>query len=714
SITSIGDWAFNGCTSLTSITIPDSVTSIGIGALEGCESLASITIPDEVTSIDVRAFFGCKSLTSIAIPDGVTSIGGGTFMWCSSLTSVTIPDSVTSIAESAFFGCRSLTSITIPDSVTSIGDDAFGYCRSLTSVTIPDSVTSIGNYAFYNCTNLVIYGFAGSYAQSYAKTNDIAFELIQVPVTGVSLDKKTLSLYTGESATLTAMIAPSNATNINVFWSSTNETAVTVSEGTLTANAAGTAIITARTEDGNKVATCVVTVTDRIVVATLTLDKSVLDIKSGNSEKLNVIFNPEYTTDKTVTWLSLDESIATVDENGVVKGIGEGSTTIIVMSNSGNKSASCTVNVTEPITYSFGQSVQIGLIEPWFLKANARVYTVENPINIDYSTLVDYGAYFIRKSELSDKNATQDTLAVEDIINDSDTVKYSKSAGTATVDGSYITASYDKGLYTYEMSDSIFVLFYIEDESGMSYAPIRERNMKELLEKRKNDTENFENVLERNVYTAMDKLELNIGVYRAQFDEIDELPVMSAPRLSDYVAENGAFEEETAKSYSFGNSVQIILVEPWGLKFNARVYNGANPTNINYGSIEEYGAIVYYDTEGNAESMTAEELRTKSDAYVFSSKNGDATIDGSYITALYNKGIYTYQLDSNAYVMFYVKDENGYHYGDVKVRNAYELAKVRAQDTTGNFGEQEKQVYLDMVEMYEAVKAYRDDYFANN
>ena len=366
------------------------------------------------------------------------------------------------------------------------------------------------------------------------------------------------------------------------------------------------------------------------------------------------------------------------------------------------------------ITYSFGQSVQIGLIEPWFLKANARVYTEKHPTNIDYSSLLDYGAYFIRASELSDKNATQTSLIVEDIINNPASVKYSKADGTAGVDGSYITANYDKGLYTYEMADSIFVLFYVEDENGIQYAAIRERNIKSLLETRKNDTVNFKNVLERNVYSAMDELEANVGVYRAQFDKIEELQEQKAPTLAEYVAENGNFENETVKSYTFGNSVQLILVEPWGLKVNARVYNSANPNNINYNSVEEYGAIVYYDTEGTITSMTAEALRIKNDAYVFSSKNNDASVDGSYITALYNKGIYTYQLDSNAYVMFYIKDSNGYHYGDVKVRNAYELAKTRGQDNSGNFGEAEKTVYQNMVKMYDAIKAYRDDYFYKN
>ncbi len=154
SVTSIGEWAFSYCTSLTSVTIPDSVTSIGREAFYKCESLTSVTIPDSVTLIDNGAFQGCTSLTSVTIPDSVTSIGKEAFSYCQSLTSVTIPDSVTSIGWSAFYACTSLTSVTIPDSVTSIGDDAFHGCSSLTSVTIPDSVTSIGGSAFRGCPSL--------------------------------------------------------------------------------------------------------------------------------------------------------------------------------------------------------------------------------------------------------------------------------------------------------------------------------------------------------------------------------------------------------------------------------------------------------------------------------------------------------------------------------------------------------------------------------
>ena len=279
SVTSIGAYAFQDCSRLTSVTIPNSVTSIGYGAFLGCSSLTSVTIPDSVISIGDYAFSYCESLTSVTIPNSVTGIGsnafyktayyndesnwdkgvlylsnclidtndnfksttdyiikdgtriiaGEAFRGRTSLTNVTIPNSVTSIGYSAFLGCSSLTSVTIPRSVTSIGDWAFsgcyftsenfvnnsnvelddsskptivdtddkGFCikdnelvrmrptyaigevtipnsiasigraafyncESLTSVTIPNSVTSIGSYAFYDCTNLANVYYSGS------------------------------------------------------------------------------------------------------------------------------------------------------------------------------------------------------------------------------------------------------------------------------------------------------------------------------------------------------------------------------------------------------------------------------------------------------------------------------------------------------------------------------------------------------------------------
>lgn len=162
-VTTIGDFAFDGCYSLTSIEIPDSVTTIGDVAFQGCESLTSVTIPDSVTTIGEYAFAYCSSLTSVTIPDSVTTIGNNTFFACSSLTSVTIPDSVTTIGEYAFWCCDSLTSVTIGNSVTTIGSSAFYYCDSLASVTIPDSVTTIGYDAFSGCDSLTDVYYGGTY-----------------------------------------------------------------------------------------------------------------------------------------------------------------------------------------------------------------------------------------------------------------------------------------------------------------------------------------------------------------------------------------------------------------------------------------------------------------------------------------------------------------------------------------------------------------------
>ena len=174
-VTNIGKGVFSSCKSLTSVTIPDSVTSISDGAFEWCGRLTGVAIPVGVVSIGERAFAYCEGLASITIPKSVTSIGISAFVGCTGLTSVAIPEGVERIRMGTFHGCTGLTSVTIPESVTFIGSSAFNRCTGLTSLTIPYSVTNIEYMAFVGCDNLTLSVAKGSYAEEFAKENEIPF-----------------------------------------------------------------------------------------------------------------------------------------------------------------------------------------------------------------------------------------------------------------------------------------------------------------------------------------------------------------------------------------------------------------------------------------------------------------------------------------------------------------------------------------------------------
>ena len=238
-LSSIGNYAFQKCDALTTVTIPTSVAEIGGSAFSGCDRLAEVSLSNGLKIIGDKAFYNCVSLKSITIPRTVTSLGTGAFSGDKALAEVTLGTGLTSIPTECFYQIPALTKIRIPNRVTKIGDRAFANCTKLTEVTLPAATTSISSSAFSYPTRMTIYGYEGSYAQTFAGSKKIKF-VARTDVDYIDVNDLTITLGT-----------------INPYRGSPVEPTVTVKDGSLTltkdthytltyanSNAVGTARVT--------------------------------------------------------------------------------------------------------------------------------------------------------------------------------------------------------------------------------------------------------------------------------------------------------------------------------------------------------------------------------------------------------------------------------------------------------------------------------------
>ena len=221
SITALPSNAFNGCTSLTKVTLPDTLSSIGNNAFQECDALTTVAIPTSVAEIEGSAFSGCDRLAEVSLSNGLKIIGDKAFYNCVSLKSITIPRTVTSLGTGAFSGDKALAEVTlgtgltsiptecfyqipaltkirIPNRVTQIGDRAFANCTKLTEVTLPAATTSISSSAFSYPTRMTIYGYEGSYAQTFAGSKKIKF-VARTDVDYIDVNDLTITLGTVDS-----------------------------------------------------------------------------------------------------------------------------------------------------------------------------------------------------------------------------------------------------------------------------------------------------------------------------------------------------------------------------------------------------------------------------------------------------------------------------------------------------------------------------------
>ena len=215
----IGDYAFYGCSGLTSLTLPSGVTSIGNYAFSGCRGLTSLTLPSGLTEIGYGTFFNCSGLTSLTLPSGLTEIGYDTFSGCSGLTSLTLPSGVTEIGEGAFASCSGLTSITLPSGVTEIGARAFSGCSGLTSIYVyTEKLPKMGSSVFGDCDakKCTVYVPKGTYDDYWLSEFGYFENIVEFDPTGInnvitSNDAKELSRYSLNGQRLSA---PSKGLNI--------------------------------------------------------------------------------------------------------------------------------------------------------------------------------------------------------------------------------------------------------------------------------------------------------------------------------------------------------------------------------------------------------------------------------------------------------------------------------------------------------------------
>lgn len=337
-LTKIPDCMFMECSSLENIVTGEQIETIGAFAYKDCVAFSKIDLKNSnVRKIGDSAFSGCKGLIMVDMGNQIETIGNYVFSGCSNLEEILLSETIKVIPKGAFEACLKLKKIILTNGIQEVEEDAFKECINLREIFIPCKTKKISSLSFSYLDILLIRGVAGSYAEQYAKENDIAFVAQQIATEKITLTETELTLGRNEKYQLTAGLNPMDSTD-EVIWSSSDEKIAKVDKtGNVEAISAGEAVITVKA--GEKTATCKVTV--NIPITSIYLNKTSIELNSiGDSYQLNASYYPS-DADGAIIWKSDDEGVASVDQTGKVTAVGKGTTTITV--SCGSVKDTCTV-----------------------------------------------------------------------------------------------------------------------------------------------------------------------------------------------------------------------------------------------------------------------------------------------------------------------------------------------------------------------------------
>lgn len=334
-IVSLGDQAFSGCSSIQNITVPSSVTELGAGVFSNCTALKKASVPDSLEAFGDSMFSGCTSLESCNIPSQLKSLGNGTFASCSSFDiDGELPETISSIGSSTFYNCTSLSSFAFTNSISSIGDYAFMGCSSLEFDALPSSLASIGTAAFANCSSVseivIPAGVTEISSSAFAGCKSLS---------NVEFDNQEITINSSAFANCTALSyveIPERALYVapNAFSNCSSSMSVSCF-----ATSAALESVTSSSVPYEVI----------YPVSSIKIEGSSEVLKKGETVQLTTQLTPMQATNKKVTWISINEDVATVSENGLVTAVSNGTAIIRAVTEDGGYSAEIEIECTVPV-----------------------------------------------------------------------------------------------------------------------------------------------------------------------------------------------------------------------------------------------------------------------------------------------------------------------------------------------------------------------------